>query len=416
MSLMTSTNIWPGSTALIQWHNGARNVNVMLAVQDKDGTLSPVGQTTFNVAPYGSTVIRINSDTPTGRNYFFVAEDMIDPSNYTSVGPFAIFDPFGDAHPTNSIAATATERFLTDSPATASSNMPTGTTSVRSKSTNTVTNDSSDGNEESPTHFILGVVQIVGIVIGCVAAVVLGAITYVCVFKKRTKFTPDTPLFPPAPMNMTNGSHPMLGVPPPTIPPTRKKQSIKKPAVSPVSPATTVQENTTINMSADLSYTHNMSNHSPQGVMAPQQAYTHYGNNGMYYGNQIQYPSQDTMPIPTHFSESTSPPSFTYTQQQRQLYPPSPQIQAADTADYWNYLPPTFTSSPKPDVNELDNKTEQNPMTSAVAPKTELKAVSKTEQAESTLAERFEIPVVEAQLEQQNDTTNLLQKPNTHCW
>lgn len=184
MSIFGSTDIWPGSSALIQWHDGARNVNVMLAVQNKDTTLSPVGQTTFNVAPYGSTIIRINSGTPTGRNYFFIAEDIINPSNYTSVGPFSIIEPFGDAHPTNSITVTATERFSTDEVPTATSQGggAGASASVRSKSTNTAnTNSNNDDIVESSTHVILSMVQIIGIVVGCVGAVIVGVIIYVVI-------------------------------------------------------------------------------------------------------------------------------------------------------------------------------------------------------------------------------------------
>lgn len=184
MTIFGSTNIWPGSSALIQWHDGTRNVNVMLAVQNKDTTLSPVGQTTFNVAPYGSTIIRVNSDTPTGRNYFFIAEDIIDPSNYTSVGPFSIIEPFGDAHPTNSITVTATERFNTDTVPTATSQGAGASASVRSKSTNTANSDSDNDISnivESPTHVILSMVQIIGIVVACVGAVIVGAFIYVVV-------------------------------------------------------------------------------------------------------------------------------------------------------------------------------------------------------------------------------------------
>lgn len=191
MSIFGSTDIWPGSSALIQWHDGARNVNVMLAVQNKDTTLSPVGQTTFNVAPYGSTIIRINSGTPTGRNYFFIAEDIIDPSNYTSVGPFSIIEPFGDAHPTNSITVTATERFSTDEVPTATSQGAGAgaSVSVRSKSTNTANTNSNNDNDdivESSTHVILSMVQIIGIVVGCVGAVIVGAIIYVVIKRLYT--------------------------------------------------------------------------------------------------------------------------------------------------------------------------------------------------------------------------------------
>lgn len=185
MSFYGSSDIWPGSTAFIKWNGAARNVNVMLAVQNKDSTLSPVGQTTFNVDPSSPSFIRINKDTPTGRNYFFIAEDMIDPSNYTSVGPFAVVDPFGDAHPTNSIAATATERFLTDSQPTATSSIAEPNGSIRSKSIPTATNSVSH-NDDDRSPFIgtfLTIAQIVGISIGCVAATIIIAISYVNTIK-----------------------------------------------------------------------------------------------------------------------------------------------------------------------------------------------------------------------------------------
>ncbi|KAG1110839.1 hypothetical protein G6F42_015207 [Rhizopus arrhizus] len=425
MSIFGKADTWRGSFSVIKWQDGARNVNVMLAVQNKDGTLSPVGQTTFNVAPYGTTIIDINRDTPVGRNYFFIAEDMIDPSNYTSVGPFAIYEANGDTHPTNSVAVTATERFLTDVRPTATSQSSTATGSIRSQSTYTPTGGSSkSGNNSeygSPTHIILGVVQIVGIVIGCVGAVIVATLIYVCCCRKRTKgsLSASGPHYPPVSAGM--GPNQIPGVPAPKITPTVKKQSIKKPVVGKLDSDTTVagsiaspklQENTTINMNSDFSYAHEMANQPPPApVMPPQQAY-HYYNNEMYYGSQMQYPSQDTMPVPTYFSNPTSPtsPSFSYMQQQ-QMYPP--QMQAAN---YWNYaaLPPSpYDYTPKPDTNEAENKTQQVPMTTDAATKTELAAASKTEQAESTLSQKFEMPVGQTDLQSVvHDTTSLLKKPN----
>lgn len=231
------------------------------------------------------------------------------------------------------------------------------------------------------------------------------------------------PLYPPAPMNM-NGPSGMPGVPIPMKEPTVKKQSLKKPVVGKVDSNMTVvgsevspklQENTTISLSNDFSYAQNLANQSPPPVNLPQQTYSYYGNNEMYYGNQMQYPYQDAMPMPTHFTNPSSPtsPSFAYMQQQ-QMYPPQNQ---AVTANYWNYSPPPppLNFSHKPDSNSIDNKTEQIPMTSATnnTQKTELAAVpAKTEQAESSLSQKFEMPVVHADLEQQQDNTSLFQKPH----
>lgn len=226
-----------------------------------------------------------------------------------------------------------------------------------------------------------------------------------------------------------------MGMPVPIITPAAKKKPVKKPAVTKLESDSTVagsvaspkmQENTTIQMNSDISYTHEMtqsSPHPPPAVLAHHQAYPYYSNE-TYYGNQqMPYPSQDTMPMPTHFSGPASPtsPSFAYTQQQ-QMYPP--QIQAAN---YWNYSalpppPPPLDYSPKPDTNDVGNKTEQVPMTTASATKTELAAASKTEQAESTLAQKFEMSSEQAEdhdtarsSQQPNDnTTFTAQKPNSH--
>ncbi|KAL9544073.1 hypothetical protein MBANPS3_007811 [Mucor bainieri] len=427
MSIRGKPDVWSGSFSVIEWHDGARNVNVMLAVQNKDGTLSPVGQTMFNVGPYGSSIFDINGGTPTGRNYFFIAEDMIDPSNYTSVGPFAIYDAFGDTHPTNSVAATATERFLTDVRPTATlatSQFPTATGgNIRSLSTYTPTSDSSkkdnnnDGRDVRDT--ILSVVQIVGIVIGCVGAVILSVIVYVCCFRQRPK-GPLTVTYPNGPY----GPGQQMGQPIPIITPAAKKQPIKKPVVAKINSDSTVvgsvvspkmQESTTIEMNNDVSYTHEMTNQSPPPTaITHQQAYPYYSSD-MYYGNQqMPYPSHDTMPVPTYFSNPASPtsPSFAHMQQQ-QMYPP--QMQGAN---YWNYAalppPPPFEHSPKPDTNEMDKKTEQVPMTATTATKTELAAASKTEQAESSLAQKFEMSSDQADANHayHQDTEGLLQKPN----
>ncbi|KAK4513913.1 aspartate-semialdehyde dehydrogenase [Mucor velutinosus] len=423
MSIMGKADAWRGSFSVIQWHDGARNVNVMLAVQNKDGTLSPVGQTTFNVAPYGTTIIDINRDTPVGRNYFYIAEDMIDPSNYTSVGPFAIYEANGDTHPTNSVVASATERFLTDVRPTATSSQSSTVTGIRSQSTYTPTGDSSknDSNNmnDRAQNTVISVVQIVGIAIGCVGAVILGAIVYACCFRQRPK-SPLKVTYPNGPY----GPNQQMGAPAPIITPVAKKQSIKKPVVSKIDSDSTVvssiaspktQENTTITMNNDLSYTHEMTHQPPlPTAMTHQQAYPYYGNE-MYYGNQqMAYPSQDTMSIPTHFSHPASPAStsFAYMQQQ-QMYPPQMQ-----TANHWNYTafpPPTsFDYSPKPDTNDMDSKTEQVLMTAATATKTELAAATKTEQAEPTLAQKFETSSEHADVHQVElpDTASLFQKPN----
>ncbi|KAL0143246.1 hypothetical protein V8B55DRAFT_1475880 [Mucor lusitanicus] len=418
MSIFGKADTWRGSAAMIKWNDGARNVNVMLAVQNKDGTLSPVGQTTFNVAPYGFTIFDINSDTPVGRNYFFIAEDMIDPSNYTSVGPFAIYEANGDAHPTNSVVATATERFLTDvrpTATSANSQSPTVTGSVRSLSTYTPTSDSSknDSNYDHnlPRDTILSVVQIVGIVIGCVAAVILSVIVYVCCFRQRPK-GPLKVTYPNGPY----GPSQQMGVPVPIITPVSKKQSTKKPVVLKINSNSTVvgpvtspkmQENTTIEMNNDISYTHETTNQSPPPTaLTHQQAYP-------YYSNDILWKPTNAIPQSGHHAPSPTSPSFAYTQQQ-QMYPP--QMQAAN---YWNYSPlppppPTSNYSPKPDTNEVDNKTEQVPTTAITAPKTELAAVSKTEQLESSLAQKFEMSSDQADVHQEEhqDTASLFQKPN----
>ncbi|GAN02443.1 hypothetical protein MAM1_0022c01886 [Mucor ambiguus] len=424
MSIFGKADTWRGSFSVIKWQDGARNVNVMLAVQNKDGTLSPVGQTTFNVAPYGTTIIDINRDTPVGRNYFFIAEDMIDPSNYTSVGPFAIYEPNGDAHPTNSVAAIATERFLTDVRPTATSQSPAATGSVRSLSTYSPTSDSSRNNSNnddvSPGHIIFSVVQIVGIVVGCVGAVILSVLVYVCCFRQRPK-GPLKVTYPNGPY----GPSQQMGMPVPIITPAaKKKQSIKKPVVAKINSDSTVvgsvaspkmQENTTIQMNNDISYTHEMTNQSPPPtVLTHQQAYPYYSNN-MYQNNQqLLYPSQDTMPMPIHFSSPASPtsPSFAYMQQQ-QMY--SPQMQAASYRNYSALSPPSpFDYSPKPDTNDVDNKTEQVPMATAAATKTELTAMPKTEQAESSIAQKLEMSSEQAddyQVEH-HATASLFQKPN----
>lgn len=231
------------------------------------------------------------------------------------------------------------------------------------------------------------------------------------------------PLYPPAPVNM-NGPSRMPGAPTPIKNPTVKKQPLKKPVVGKVDSSMTVvasvpspklQENTTINFSSDLSYTQHLENQSPSSIIPPQQAYPYYGNNEMYYGNQMQYPYQDTMPMPAHFTNPSSPtsPSFSYMQQQ-QTYIPQNQAVAAS---YWNYPPPPspFNFSPKPDANKVDNKTEQIQMASATTTtqKTELAAIpAKTEQAESSLSQKFEMPVVHADIEQKHDNASLFQKPH----
>lgn len=231
------------------------------------------------------------------------------------------------------------------------------------------------------------------------------------------------PLYPPAPVNM-NGPSRVPGVPTPIKNPTVKKQSLKKPIVAKVDSSMTVvasipspklQENTTINFSNDLSYTQHLANQSPSSIISPQQVYPYYGNNEMYYGNQMQYPYQDTMPMPTHFTNPSSPtsPSFAYMQQQ-QMYTPQNQAVAAS---YWNYPPPPspFNFPPKQDANKVDNKTEQIQMASATTTtqKTELAAIpAKTEQAESSLSQKFEMPAVHADLEQKHDNTSLFQKPH----
>lgn len=233
------------------------------------------------------------------------------------------------------------------------------------------------------------------------------------------------PLYPPAPMNM-NGPSRMPGAPIPMKNPTAKKQSLKKPVVGKFDSNMTVvgsiaspklQENTIINLSNNLSYTQNLANQSPSSMNSPQQAYPYYSNDKMYYGNQTQYPHQDAMPMPTHFTNPSSPtsPSFAYMQQQ-QMYPAQNQAVAAN---YWNYSPPPlpFNFSPKPDAKNIDNKTEQVPIASAAisiaTQKTELTAVlAKTKQAESSLSQKFEMPIVHAELEQQHDNTSLFQKPH----
>lgn len=202
-SVTAGEKAWPGSFLRVTFwgDNIPSTVNVQLAAQNPDKTFTTVGQTDYNISPGSYQVFNTNGDSPVGLNYFIVAVDVNDPKNFAVSNPITLYDPFGNAHPTNSVTATGTLVYKTlesSSIATPSSTLISASTnsfsgSSTSTSTNTATATSSKTSDNDSHSHSLPTSQIVVIaVMSCVGAVLIAVtcfkIIIVSTFQKRSSF------------------------------------------------------------------------------------------------------------------------------------------------------------------------------------------------------------------------------------
>lgn len=186
------------STSFVFEGDSPKLVSFKIAVQNKDNTLTSIESFSApNTTPGDFVHITIPSGVQAGINYWFIAVDSTNESNYATLGPRVIRKMFDSNNPTASITADSGSAYKTDggpAPSSTAKTTPNGSVAFPTDlfpsnmfpngvyPTGTVTNKDLSGNTNSDDRGIS-----IGTIIGIVAGgFVLFAITICVVYVSLT--------------------------------------------------------------------------------------------------------------------------------------------------------------------------------------------------------------------------------------
>ncbi|KAI9345763.1 hypothetical protein BD770DRAFT_413969 [Pilaira anomala] len=340
-----------GGNMVVFGSDSPKLVTFKIAVQNKDNTLSAIESFSAPNTMTGDFVrISIPDDVEPGINYWFVAVDSTNESNYATLGPLVIRKMFDSKNPTASVTADSSSTpyqtsgggNVAASP-TGSLNyaVPTGSSTTMNRVSPVIKPTGSDLEDDHSLPISVG--TIVGIAAGGIAFLMIATIILYCFcFKKAIKTiaplvnnlttsndSENKPASKPSTAVNMSGIHKFSVSPVVTPAKPQKQAAIVTPSSSQSTPSSSVPAPNTADFSFNVN-NENTYNHPYSSTMYQQQTYPFYP---YYYDNSetqqqqvLPYPAQqDSMPVPEHFKSEEIP-----------LYPPplSPTLQNYNTQSF----------------------------------------------------------------------------------